>query len=135
MFFRVCRQVLFLMGTTEGTIDMDASEFFNQSPVFGMSRKEWEKVSEKRFQEWVISTAKNTGWRIYHTHDSRRSVKGYPDLHLIRSDRQIFAELKSTKGVLSKDQKEWLSALRSMIHNEVYLWRPSDWKVIEEKLK
>lgn len=75
----------------------------------------------------VIELSSLSGWLCYHTHDSRRSQAGFPDLVMIRGERLIFAELKSEKGKTSSQQDEWLSALKGSRQGEVYVWRPSDW--------
>jgi hypothetical protein len=51
--------------------------------------------------------------------------KGWPDLTLVRGDRLIFAELKSTEGKLTDDQVEWLTMLGNV--GTVAIWRPCDW--------
>ena len=88
--------------------------------------------SEAEFQAWVVRQAQARGWRHYHTHDSRRSPEGFPDLVMVR-DRTVYAELKTTTGVVSQDQREWLEALEAA-GDEVYLWRPADWRVVIETL-
>lgn len=85
--------------------------------------------SEAQFQAAVIEYATVCGWLIYHTHDSRRSNPGFPDLVLCRSGAVIFVELKSQKGRVSAAQQHWLDALP---HTRV--WRPSDWNEIEQEL-
>lgn len=94
-------------------------------------------ISEKEFQAQVIELARLFGFRVYHTFDSRRSAKGFPDLVLVHPRdhdkgfaRVIFAELKSERGKLSGEQKEWIALLRQTIL-EVYIWRPSDWPKIQ----
>jgi hypothetical protein len=67
-------------------------------------------VIEKQFQTAVVDMARWLGWSVYHTHDSRRSEPGFPDLVLV-SDRVIFAELKTTTGVLAPAQRRWLERL------------------------
>lgn len=89
-------------------------------------------VSEKDWQTSVIEIAGVGGWRHYHTHDSRRSAKGFPDLVLVR-ERVIYAELKSQVGRLREDQGPWLEALAAA-GQEVYLWRPSDRAEVERVL-
>lgn len=79
--------------------------------------------SEAQFQLAVLNVAGFYHWRPYHTHDSRRSHKGFPDLVLVRDERLVFAELKSTKGRLRPEQREWLDALSIVAGVEVYLWR------------
>jgi hypothetical protein len=94
-----------------------------------------EEIDEKTFQAAVIRRAKELGWRHYHTHDSRRSPSGFPDLVLVRCGRLIFAELKRQEGgILTAEQKNWYDDLRDACR-EVYLWRPADWPQIEEVLR
>lgn len=90
--------------------------------------------SEKAFQAAVITEAKRHGWRVYHTHDSRKSEAGFPDLVMVRGERCIFAELKREKGRPSAAQSNWLDDLRAVTTVKVELWRPSDWPEIVETL-
>lgn len=99
-------------------------------------------MSEAELQASVIELARLTGWRYYHTHDSRRSPHGFPDLILVRLGRMIVAELKSARGVPTPAQEAWLDDLalvqdRSGGVVEVRLWRPADWSSgeIEARLK
>jgi hypothetical protein len=75
----------------------------------------------------VVKAARWRGWWAYHTHDSRRSESGFPDLVLVRKGRLIFAELKSAIGKASQAQAAWLTELYGIETVETYLWRPSDW--------
>jgi hypothetical protein len=86
------------------------------------------------FQQSVVDYARYRGWRCYHTHNSRRSASGYPDLHLVRGQRQIFAELKTMRGKVSEAQWGWLEALVLLPNAEVYQWRPNCWNTIEAVL-
>ena len=88
-------------------------------------------LSERDFQAQVVQLAKLTGWRVYHTYDSRRSNAGFPDLVLVRPPRVIFAELKRQRGRVTVAQREWAEALRACPGVEYYLWRPSDWDEVE----
>lgn len=91
-------------------------------------------MSEASFQGAVAEYAHLMGWLTYHTYDSRRSAKGYPDLTLVRDGRLVFAELKTERGRVSPEQQQWFDALlRTGV--EVYIWRPSDWETIFEVLK
>jgi len=81
-------------------------------------------VTEREFQTDVVKTARGCGWITYHTHDSRRSDKGFPDLVMVR-ERVVFAELKTDRGTASAEQQEWLRRLKRA-GAEVYLWRPAD---------
>ena len=73
------------------------------------------------------------GYLPYHTHDSRKSARGFPDVCLVRVatptrvGRLIFAELKSHQGKLTQEQALWLDLLRHSVPGiEAYCWRPSD---------
>ena len=83
-------------------------------------------MTEKQLQNAIIKLAEFAGWLVYHTHDSRRSHPGFPDLVLVKSTRMIFAELKSEKGTMRPEQVKWLAALAAA-HDEVYIWRPAQW--------
>lgn len=91
------------------------------------------QIREAAFQATIIQLAQYHGWRTYHTHDSRHSAGGFPDLVLVRSPRLIFAELKTEKGKVSEEQMKWLNELEGT-STEVYLWRPSNWDEIQEVL-
>lgn len=92
-------------------------------------------INEDAFQAQVIQLATVLGWRhIYHTHDSRRSQAGFPDLVMIRDRRILYAELKSERGRVSEAQVEWLDAL-NQTGSEWYVWRPHNWDQIVKALK
>lgn len=95
--------------------------------------------SEREFQRWVIELATLCGWMTYHTHDSRRSQPGYPDLTLLRGKRLLFIELKTEMGALRPEQREWQAALLTIAEASggvlsYYTWRPSDRQTIAEVL-
>lgn len=83
-------------------------------------------MSESVFQSKVISMAKSLGWEHYHTHDSRRSVAGFPDLVLVHPQKGwiIYRELKTETGRVSQAQWHWISMLRAC-RQDVDVWRPS----------
>lgn len=89
-------------------------------------------MSEAAWQRIVVELAHHLGWSHYHTHDSRRSAAGFPDLVLCR-ERMIFVELKSEVGKLTAEQVEW-SAILNKARQEVYLWRPSDLPTAQQVL-
>jgi hypothetical protein len=91
------------------------------------------KLTERGFQRQVIRLAKLFGWKAYHTHDSRHSPAGWPDLVLIRRPRVIFAELKTDRNHLTDDQRACLEELRAC-GQEAYEWHPRNWKSIERIL-
>ena len=82
-------------------------------------------MTEKELQAAVLELAGYLKWTCYHTHDSRRSNPGFPDLVLAR-ERVVFAELKSSKGQLRPEQMEWRAAL-DVAGAEYHVWRPGDW--------
>ena len=93
-------------------------------------------MTERELQNAVLELAGYLDWITYHTHDSRRSNPGFPDLCMVRCGRLVFAELKSERGKLTNDQRSWIVELvRADV--ETYLWRPSDWTdgTIEAVLK
>src|SRR3990167_7541602 len=92
-------------------------------------------LTEKVFQGHVKQLALICGFRMYHTHDSRRSDAGFPDLVMIRRGRLIVAELKREKGKTTPDQEAWIEAFRWICGAKVYVWRPSDFEIIAEVLK
>jgi hypothetical protein len=81
-------------------------------------------VSERDWQQAVVDCARWNSWLCYHTHDSRRSTAGFPDLCLVRGAELLFVELKSEKGRISPAQRAWLDALEAA-GAEVWVWRPS----------
>lgn len=92
-------------------------------------------IVEKQFLAQVRALAQIRGWREYHTYDSRHSTAGFPDLCMVREGRLIFAELKTEKRAVTKEQLRWLDDLDDVECCEVYVWRPSDWDDIVEILK
>lgn len=105
----------------------------------------WTGQSEAEFQSNVIEMASALGWRHYHTHDSRRSPGGFPDLVLVRRGRLVFAELKRVNERLRDDQREWIEDIAyaerivglssSQRPLQVYVWRPCDMDEIEGVLR
>ena len=87
-------------------------------------------MTETEFQNAVIEAACRFGYLCYHTHDSRRSAPGFPDLVLAKHGAVLIAELKTDTAVVDDaNQIKWLLATNGVI------WRPKHWKVIEESLK
>ena len=89
-------------------------------------------VSEKRWMWKVIRHAEARGWRYYHVINATMAPPGWPDLVLVR-ERVIFAELKTRKGKLTRDQESWLKSLRDA-RAEVYVWLPKHWPEVERTL-
>jgi len=91
-----------------------------------------DRMSEADLQANIVDAVRKLGGLAYHTHDSRRSAKGFPDLVIVfpRTGALAFVELKSTDGTVTPEQVQWLAALKAGERvgiREVYLWRPEDW--------
>lgn len=84
------------------------------------------EITEAELQALIVEAAKAFGWLIYHTHDSRHSAAGFPDLVLVRDGELLFVELKSAKGKISAAQTEWLALLGTVASIDVAMWRPHD---------
>lgn len=103
------------------------------------------EISEKAFQQQIIDLARMCGWLAYHTHDSRRSAPGFPDLVLAKPGNQhegyypiVFLEVKTSTGRVRPEQRAWLEALDvdpalgDFVVARVV--RPADWPMIEALL-
>lgn len=86
------------------------------------------KMTEADLQAAVIDLLGTLNYKYYHTRDSRGSNAGFPDLTIWggRHHKLMFAELKSTKGKVSKPQADTLRGLANT-GAFVYVWRPYDW--------
>ena len=93
------------------------------------------KLTEKAFMAQVVKLATLCGWRVYHTHDSRRCVPGFPDLVLVHPGRGrvMWVELKVRKNALTPEQSAWLKDL-SRCGEETWVWYPENWQSIERLL-
>ena len=70
--------------------------------------------TEAEFTRLVLQVARAKGWsRRYHTHDSRRSSRGFPDWVMVNvaQKRILFLELKGYAGTASDEQRAWLEDL------------------------
>lgn len=92
-------------------------------------------MSESDFQAQVIAYAEALGWHVYHTQDSRRSNPGWPDLAMVRGHRLILWELKTEKGRVTPEQRDYIARLRDVKTVYAGIRRPSDWPWIEKTLR
>jgi len=102
-------------------------------------------ITEKQFSEQVEDLLKTFHWRWCHFRPARTMKgwrtslsgdKGFPDYIAARPPRLLIFELKSDKGRLSSEQKEWLYILQQLpAPVECYLFRPSDFETIVEILR
>ncbi len=98
-----------------------------------MRRIDLKPISEAEFMAQVIQYARLHGWLEYHTHDSRHSTPGFPDLVFVRGAVLLFAELKVAGRKLTAEQAKWVALLEAA-GLPVYLWRETDWPEIEAVL-
>lgn len=109
-------------------------------PIHGLTvaqrkrRKDATKLSEDEFMRQVVEFAKMCGWRVYHTHDSRRSESGFPDLILVKGRTILAWELKVEPNTASAAQDAWIDALRHAGVDARVVY-PRHWDSIEEELR
>lgn len=81
-------------------------------------------MSEAQLDAHVRELCKGLGLLRYHTHDSRRSPSGFPDLVCVGPRGVLFRELKRQRGKVSAEQQEWLDALTAAGESAA-VWRPA----------
>lgn len=91
-------------------------------------------LTERAWMRLVVEYAQLRGWLCYHTHDSRHSAAGFPDLVLCRPPRLVVAELK-THARTTIPQEVWLAALGAVPCVEAHVWRPDQWPRVQEVLR
>ena len=95
----------------------------NNPLIDSMSHKDMDSQFERECDRF--------GWKCYHTHDSRKSREGWPDWVASNGAHTIFAEFKTAKDKLTKDQYSWLTNLLATGHR-AYVVRPANFgKLIE----
>lgn len=119
-------------------------------------------LTEAQFQSKVIALAEVRGWLVAHfTSAQARSGRwvtpmlgdsGFPDLVLARDGEIVIAELKREVGYVTAGQARWLEGLTgaegwrgkgartawvspTQPAFAVFVWRPSDWRTIEDVLE
>lgn len=83
-------------------------------------------MTEKQLLDAVRDACGWSGVLCYHTFDSRRSERGFPDCVIVGSRGVLWRELKTERGRLTADQRTWLDRLTEA-GGDVGVWRPSDW--------
>ena len=99
----------------------------------------------KQAEKLVLDYARWKGWRVLQVRrvfdaNAKRWVtpfgadgKGFPDFLFVR-DRVVYAEVKTGKGKLTKEQRQWRDAIRAA-GAEWYLLRPlEDWDMVKGAL-
>jgi hypothetical protein len=82
-------------------------------------------MPEKDLLASVREMAVTLGFLVYHTHDSRRSEGGWPDVAIAGHGRLLVRELKRQSGVVTPEQKVWLATLADA-GVDAGVWRPAD---------
>ena len=90
-------------------------------------------MSEAELQAAVIDLAHLYGYRVAHFRPAQSAKgwrtavvadgRGFPDLVIAKPGRLIFAELKTSVGLLTDAQREW----RDVLGNWFVLWTPKHW--------
>lgn len=83
-----------------------------------------QSMTEAALLAHVRSLAVDLRLSIYHTHDSRRSEPGFPDLVIVGPGGVLWRELKTERGRLTVPQKAWLARLRAA-GQDAEVWRPT----------
>lgn len=107
------------------------------------------ELSEKDFQADFIDIAHAYRWKVAHFRsvqtvnkagDTRWATpvaadgEGFPDLIMLRGDRQLAVELKRENGKTTPKQDDWLAAFKAA-GVATYVWKPSDFAEIHTVLK
>ena len=95
-------------------------------------------LTEDAWQSAVIRLFKQHGYdHVYHTHDSRRSPSGWPDVAAIKptGGTLYLCELKTDTGIVSQAQAAWLEALGGCTGVVADIWRPSMLSEVVERLR
>jgi hypothetical protein len=120
---------------------LDVLRTFKDRSVDAVVTSQGGRLTEREFQTAVIEAAQLLGWRVAHFRPAQTAKgwrtpveadgAGFPDLVMIRRGHLIFAELKSTKGMVRVEQQQWLDDLLAVSvgsHRvQVYVWRPVHW--------
>ncbi len=83
-------------------------------------------MTERELLDAVREACRWSALLVYHTHDSRRSEPGFPDLVVVGPHGVIFRELKAFSGRLTADQRRWLDRLTEA-GADADVWRPDAW--------
>lgn len=83
---------------------------------------------ERELQSQILKLCTALGLLAYHTHDSRRSQAGFPDLVVVGANGVLYRELKKADGKVSDEQQLWIDCLNAA-GQDAAVWRPVDWPV------
>lgn len=97
-----------------------------RQPPRSKAAPEHRGMSEAKLLAHVREHAEKNGWLVYHTHDSRRSEPGFPDIVAVRPNVVLFSELKRETEKLKPPQVAWRELLMRATRIDYHEWRPSD---------
>lgn len=100
-------------------------------------------MTERELSKAVVQLAETLGWKVFTISNSKAAAQrshtgvGFPDLLMVRNGRLAAVELKTEKGKLRPEQKEWLMQIAGVQGCDAYEWRPRHWSdgTIERVLK
>lgn len=84
-------------------------------------------MPERDLLGFVLAMARALGWVAYHTHDSRHSAAGFPDVIAVRDGAALAFELKRQREDPTPEQAAWLAELARVPGVIAGIWRPMDW--------
>lgn len=91
--------------------------------------------TEKAWMSDVIEVATLYGFVSYHTHDSRRSAAGFPDVILVKGRYLLAVELKTDAGRVRPEQQRWLELFAGVEEVRAAVWRPRDRQRVYDDLR
>lgn len=94
-------------------------------PASVYAEPDYDVKSEIAFQRSIEGRATRYGLKVYHTEDSRRSRKGWPDLVLAGPGGMVYRELKIPPRTTTVEQEQWL-ALLVQLGQDAKVWTPAD---------
>jgi len=91
-------------------------------------------TTEKELKHNVEAAFMTLGWKFYHVFFSEYGEQGFPDEFAVRSQRNVFMELKIMKGTVKPKQIEWLDVLSDNPNNECFVIRPNQMQLVIDVL-
>jgi len=97
-----------------------------------------QRVTGKQIQDGIAALAQAKGWRCAHFSPGRvgpkdkwitnyaYQSKGWPDLFLVRAGRLVAIEVKGDGDSVSRQQLDWLNALRD-VGAQTAIVGPKEW--------
>lgn len=85
-------------------------------------------MTEDELQERLMCSAARRGLLAHHCRDSRlcQGAPGFPDTVIVGPGGVAFVEVKSSEGLVSLDQAQWLNLLQRDGH-QAGMVRPEHW--------